>query len=159
MKTNHTTLAQLDQMSEGDASALPIEHLALLLEAVADEKNRVKRLDAKLNAALHARFGEFANKSRKVLDKDTGRVRWDEDGFTVVADLPAIVDWDQPEMAKAAETVRSWGEPEDDYFITVRKVPETKFKAFPSAIRKTFEAARTVRTGKPSYELVKKEAA
>jgi len=158
--TNRVTLAQLDSMAEADVATLPHDMLSMLLEDVAEQMAYAKRLDGKLTTALHLKFAERAQELRRAVGKDTGRVRIeDHPEYIVVSDLPSITDWDQDALKQAIEVIQSWGEAETDYVSVTRKVPESKYRSWPPSIRKVFEPARTVRTGKPSYEIVKREAA
>lgn len=155
---NRTTLAQLREMSESNAAALPTDHLALLLEDVAEAKRDATALDAKLSAALHIRFGERAAMQRKAKGKDSGTVSLADGDFKVVCDLPQRVEWDQAKMDAACATILQWGEKPSEYVKSALSVPESKWKAWPKAIRDVFAPARTVGHGKPSYKIERMEA-
>ena len=98
---------------------------------------------------------------------DTRTVLWLRIGLVVglvitpMFTAPKRVDWSQPKLAEAVETIKGWGEDPSEYVDTTIKVQERKFDAWPSAIRDLFEPARTVKTGKPKFDvaLAKKEAA
>lgn len=151
--SNRTTLAQLRGMDATQAASLPIDHLALLLDEVGDLKAEAKHLADLLNDALHHRFGAAAGTARRAEGKDTGRVRFEEGGFEIVADLPKRVEWDQTELAAAVSTIRTWGEDPADYVSTEIRVPESRFTAWPPKLQALFAPARTVATGRPGYAL------
>ena len=157
--SNRTTLAQLREMNLADAARLPLDQLALLLDDLAALKADAKRLGDILHDALHARFGDAASTARRADGKDTGRVRLEQDGFEIIADLPKKVDWQQTKLATAVATLRDWGEDPADYVATELRVPEARFTAWPPRIRALFEPARTVATGRPSYTLQPKDPA
>jgi len=157
--SNRTTLAQLREMNLADAARLPLDQLALLLDDLAALKADAKQLGDLLHDALHARFGDAASTARRADGKDTGRVRLEQDGFEIVADLPKKVDWQQTKLATAVATLREWGEDPADYVATELRVPEARFTAWPPRIRALFEPARTVATGRPSYTLQPKDPA
>ncbi|TCZ63914.1 hypothetical protein [Roseicella aquatilis] len=157
--SNRTSLAQLREMDAAQAARLPVDHLAMLLEEVGELKADSKRLADLLHDALHARYGAAAAAARRAEGKDTGRVRLQEDGFEVVADLPKKAEWNQARLAEAITTIRSWGEDPADYVATEIRVPESRFLAWPPRIRAVFEPARTVAAGRPSYTLEPKDAA
>jgi hypothetical protein len=157
--SNRTTLAQLRDMTGAQVAALPLDQIALLLDDLATLKADAKHLGDVLHDALHARFGAAATAARRAEGKDTGRVRLDEDGFEIVADLAKRVDWDQPKLTAAVATLREWGEDPADYVATELRVPEARFTAWPPRIRALFEPARTVATGRPSYSLQPKDPA
>jgi hypothetical protein len=155
--SNRITLAQLREMNLADAARLPLDQLALLLDDLAALKADAKQLGDILHDALHARFGDAASTARRADGKDTGRVRLEQDGFEIVADLPKKVDWQQTKLATAVATLREWGEDPADYVATELRVPEARFTAWPPRIRALFEPARTVATGRPSYTLQPKD--
>lgn len=157
--SNRTQLAQLREMDAAQAARLPVDHLALLLEEVSALRADAKHLTETLNDALHRRYGEAATALRRAEGKDTGRVRLEDHGFAVIADLPKKVEWDQAKLASAIATIREWGEDPADYVSTEIRVPETRYTAWPPGIRAVFEPARTLATGRPSYALEAKEAA
>lgn len=159
MSSNRVTLDGLRRLTVAEVAHLPIEQLAALQEDVAALKADASACDERLRDALAVRFGAFADKSRRVLGKDTGTVRWDEDGYTVVADLPKAVVWDQAKLKRAEEEIRMWGENPAEFITIKRGVAEAKYAAWPSSIREVFDTARTVKAGKPSFELLRKDAA
>ena len=157
--SNRTTLAQLRDMTALQAAALPIAELAALLDDAAEMKADAKRVSDLLHDALHARFGAAAAAARRTEGKDTGRVRLEEGGFELVADLPKRVEWNQARLAEAVQTLRDWGEDPADYVATELRVPEARFTAWPPRIRALFEPARTVGAGRPTYTLAPKDPA
>ena len=151
--SNRTTLADLRGMDADQASRLPPAHLALLLEDATALRADAKHVADLLADALHRRYGPVAAERRQAEGKDTGRVRFLDAGFEIVADLPKRVDWKQPHPAAAIETIRSWGENPSDYVTIEVKVPESRFTAWPPKLQALFQPARTVGTGRPSYSL------
>ena len=149
--TNRCTLQQLADMGTAEVKALPLPHIAMLLEDVKAEETRVKGLKLLLQNALDERFSEAATKARKAKGKDTGKVTLKVDGCRIVADLPPLPSWDQEILKTVAETIASWGEPIDQYMALTYKVSESAYKAWPDSIRKLFEPARTLATGRSSY--------
>jgi hypothetical protein len=151
--TNRCTLAQLRDMTVEQAACLPIDQVAALLEDVADQKAELKRLDDLLSGALHFRYGERAALLRQSESKDTGTVSFSDGEFTIRADLPKKVVWDEGKLASAVETIRSWDEDPKDYVSIEVKVPESRYGAWPPAIRSLFEPARTVSAGRATYKV------
>ncbi len=156
---NRTTLAQLREMDAAAAARLPVDQLAALLDDAAELKADAKRAADLLHDALHARFGAAAVAARREEGKDTGRVRLEEDGFEVVADLAKRIEWSQARLAEAVRTLREWGEDPADYVATELRVPEARFTAWPPRMRALFEPARTVGAGRPTYTLAPKDPA
>ena len=107
-----------------------------------------------VSTALEVRFATRAAEARSASGKDTGTVRFDEGDFTIVADLPKRVDWDQDRLAAMVERIRAAGDDPAEYVEISFKVPERNYVAWPEAIRQGFEPARTVRTGTLKVEIV-----
>ena len=162
MTAKRTTLAELQELAAKEVAKLPVDQLQLLVEDVAVLLSRAKSLDEKINRALDLRFSEQAKAARASAGKDTGRIRLVDNDFEIVADSPKAVVWDQATLSKIAAIIRDeWNENPTDYLIIKYGVAESKFNAWPPALQKAFESARTVRAGKPSYEIIakKREAA
>jgi hypothetical protein len=160
--SNRVTLAELPDLATEEVARLPVNQLQTLVEDVAVLLSRAKSYDEKISTALDLRFSEQAKAARTAAGKDTGRVRLTDDEFEIVADSPKAVIWDQGTLSKIAAVIRDeWHENPTDYLTIKYGVAESKFNAWPPALQKAFEPARTVKTGKPSYEIVakKREAA
>jgi hypothetical protein len=152
---NRVSLAQLSEMPIKEAAKLPIEQLAMLLEEMTEMKAETKRLDSLLHSVFVARFTDIAAEVRSRMGKDVGTVRIKCDDYTVIADLPKDVEWDQGALKKAVDTIASYGEPIEDYVTVKYSVPETKYNAWPESIKTVFAPARTVGTGKPTFKIEK----
>lgn len=150
---NRVSLAQLCGMTGEQVANLPVDQIAALLEDLADRKAETKAMDDLLHTALAIRYGEQAAAIRRGEGKDTGTVSIGDGDFVIKADLPKKVDWDQPRMREAEQAIRSWGEDPAQYITAVLSVPESRFNAWPESIRKVFEPARTVGTGRPTFKV------
>lgn len=150
---NRATLAQLRDMTHEQVSALPIDQLAMLLEDLAEQKASLKLCEDMLHGALNFRYAMRAAIARDAAGKNTGTVSIEDGDFVIRADLPKKVEWDQAKLAKAIEAIESWGEKPSDYVTIEVKVAESRYTAWPPAIRAVFEPARTVGTGKPTYKV------
>ena len=153
--------------SVDDMLNMPVTELALmppnLLAAVQAEidfaMGRMKAVTERFSLALEVRYAARASECRQHEGKDTGTIRFEDDGVTVIADLPKRIDWDQGKLAEIAGNIASVGEDPSDFIDTNLSVSERKFGALPESWRKGFEPARTVRTGKPKFRLVLNEGA
>lgn len=154
---NHATLADLSHMDIGEIAGLPADQLALLVAECSEAKDELKELDDRLHGALTLKYGERATDLRREAGKETGMVRFDDGPVTIAADLPKKVDWDAGKLAVLVERIRAAGDDPTEYVDVSYKVPERKYAAWPANIRTVFEAARTVRTGKPTFSLKLKE--
>ena len=151
--TNRPQLETIRNLPIGEIAQLPAEHLALLKEDATAALDASKKAKDWIDGAIALRFADQAQALRREAGKDTGTVRFEQDGVTVVADLPKKVDWDQSLIAAVVERIRNSGDDPDQYVEIAIKVPERKYTAWPDHIRRQFEPARTVKTGKPSISL------
>ena len=151
--TNRPRLDDIGIMPIGEIAQLPAEHLALLQEDASAALDATKKAKDWIDGAIVLRFADHVQALRREAGKDTGTVRFEQDGVTVVADLPKKVDWDQSLIAAVVERIRAGGDDPGQYVEIAIKVPERKYTAWPEHIRRQFEPARTVRTGKPSISL------
>jgi hypothetical protein len=151
--------------SVDDMLNMPVTELALmppsLLSAVQAEIDvaidRMKAVTERFALALEVRYAARASECRQAEGKDTGTIRFEDDGVTVIADLAKRIDWDQAKLAQIAENIASAGEDPAEFIDTKLSVSERKYGALPESWRKGFEPARTVRTGKPKFRLVLNE--
>ncbi|HEV7266520.1 MAG TPA: hypothetical protein VGN83_16595 [Falsiroseomonas sp.] len=153
LPTNRPTLDAARSMPVSEVLALPAEHLALLQEEVRAGLDAAKRSADWIEGAIALRYEQRAIGARAEARKDTGTVRFQDGSVEVAADLPKRVEWDQRRLATLAEQIRAGGEDPGEYLEVSFKVSERAYTAWPERIRKAFEPARTVRTGKPVYRL------
>ncbi len=151
--TNRPQLDAIRSLPIGEIAQLPAEHLALLQEDAAASLEAGKRLKEWIDSAIALRFADHAQALRREAGKDTGAIRFEQDGVTVVADLPKRVDWDQDLITAVVDRIRASGEDPTQYVDIMIKVPERKYTAWPENIQAAFAPARTVRTGKQSINL------
>jgi hypothetical protein len=146
-------LADLAHMPIAAVIALPAESLALL-QSEADEALRsAKTTKDWVDGAIARKYADAANAARQAAGKDTGIVRLTDGTVTIIADLPKKTEWDQSRLAALVDRIRATGEDPGEYVEITFKVSERKYGAWPSHIRSAFDAARTVRVGKPTFKL------
>ena len=73
--------------------------------------------------------------------------------FVIVADVPKRIDWDQDKLAAIVSRIRQSGDDPAEFVRTSYEVSERAYAAWPSAIRRLFEPARTLKLGKPRYAI------
>lgn len=150
--------SELPEMDIDDIVSLPVEELAALQEDVNKWRIETNQWKGIVESALEIRFGQRARGVRASCGKITGTVHFDDGPVTITANLPKRVKWDQQKLASITETIRNeWGEDPAQYVKTELKVSETAYTSWPDVIRKLFEPARTLETGKPSYRIELKE--
>lgn len=155
MIANRITLDAIRAMPVGEIAALPADALATLQEDADAALKSAKTLKDWLDGAIALKFGERAREARASLGKDTGTVRFSDGAVTIVADLPKKVEWDQGKLAALVETIRASGEDPAQYIEISFSVSERAYGAWPDAIRRAFEPARTLKTGKPTFRLLR----
>jgi len=134
-----------------------VELLAGLQAELAHATKQLRMASARFNTALEVRYANRAAEARRACGKDTGTVRLADGDYTVVADLPKRVDWDQEKLAAMVARIRAAEDDPAEYVDLSFKVPERKYASWPEAIRQGFEPARTVRPGTLKVEIVPQE--
>ncbi len=155
--TNAPRVDDLMSMPPQEIAALPVELLAILQREIDERLKHDKAIKAHFDRALSLRYASRAAEERQAAGKDTGTVRLEDGDFTIVADLPKRIAWDQKQLAKMAERIRDAKNDPAEYIDITFKVPERKYTAWPEAIREGFEPARTVKPGNLKIELVSQE--
>ena len=142
----------------GEIAALPASELVHLQRELDEALRKAKLAAAWFDGALALRYSYRAHQARAAGLKDTGTVRFEDNGVTIVADLPKKIDWDQEALTGVVELLTAEGEDPRHYVEITFKVSERKYAAWPPHIRKVFEPARTVRTGKETFNLIAGDA-
>ncbi len=147
------TLSELRTMPVGEIATLDPVTLADLQDQANTSLEHAKSIKDLLDGVLIRRYADRADLLRKENGKDFGSVRFDDCNVQVVADLPKRPVWDQKRLSEIAERIRHAGEDPAEYVETTYKVAERKFTAWPQHIREAFDAARTLKAGKPTFKL------
>jgi hypothetical protein len=148
-------LGNLPGLTVQELANLPAADLARLKAEVEASLRNAKAVADWINGALDIRYGARALQARAAQEKDTGTVRLEDNGFVVVADLPKRIKWDQQKLKELVELIRSgWGEDPTGYVKIKYDISERAYEAWPPMLRELFSPARTVETGKPSYDLL-----
>jgi hypothetical protein len=148
---NRPHLRDVRTMPIGEIAALPPQVLALLQEEADDAVRASRQLADWLNGAIALRYADRTAEARRAEGKDTGTVRLEDDGVTVIAERPKKVEWDQDERATLVAAIRAEDQDPAEYVDVVFRVPERKYAAWPRHIRTAFQRARTVTRAKPTY--------
>ena len=155
---NTPSVDDMLNMPTGDLAQMPVELLASLQAELAHTTKQLKSATARFSTALEVRYATRAAEARRACGKDTGTVRLADGDYTIVADLPKRVDWDQDKLTALVARIRAADDDPAQYVDIAIKVPERKYGAWPDAIRKDFEPARTVRPGTLKVEIEPSEA-
>ena len=151
------TLEEARLLSVAEITGLSAEELAQLQSAAGDLFRRAKDLKDWIDGAIALKYDAQAKALRAQLGKDTGTVHFDDDGVRVTADLPKKPVWDQKKLSEIAERITASGDDPTEYLDITYKVAERKYTAWPEHLREVFAPARTLRTGKPAFQLIRIE--
>lgn len=92
-------------------------------------------------------------KARQFTGKDYGIINLELEGLKIKATVPKKVDWDQAKLADIWGAIKGAQDDPAQYIDLKYDVSESKYKAWPANIQAVFQPARTVKPGKPNYEL------
>lgn len=143
----------LPELSVSQLAALPQQQLQEFDLSLNLMATWIKQSRDRLNTALEQRYGEQARQSLQESGRDFGVAHIDDGALQVTYELPKRVSWDQKRLAEMAERITAAGENVSDFIDVDYSVSESRFKNWPSTLREQFEAARTVKPGKPSFRL------
>jgi hypothetical protein len=150
---NTPSMDEMLNLPIGELAEMPVELLSSLQGELAQASKHLKAATARFNAALDMRYATRATVARRACGKDTGTVRLADGDFTVVADLPKRIVWDQEGLAQIAANIAEAGDDPAEFIESTLKVSERKYSALPESWRKGFEPARKVGSGKPTFRL------
>lgn len=153
MTAEPDVLDEIGQLYMNELDKLPLPDIDRMIKQVTAAKDTAVLYLNALQSTLHSRLGGHAQQLRQEAGKSTGTVRFEVDGYLVVADLPKRPEYDQLKLKEAMQALRKWGEDPENYVGIEIKVSESKYTAWPPGIRQLFEPARTLKVGKPSYKL------
>lgn len=147
------TIDTLPGMPPSLIAALPVEQLATLVDEAEDHIRQARATKEILEEAMVRRYSDRAALVRHQNHKPTGIVRFDDGPFVVIADLPKKPDWDQGQLAAIVGQIREAGDDPLEYVQVSYRVLESRFNAWPAAIQRAFEPARTLKVGKPTFKI------
>ena len=108
-RSNRPRLEDIRTMPVEEITKLPAEQLALLQDDAGAALESAKRIKDWLDGAIALRYAAQAAALRQQQGKDTGTVRFEDDDFIVVADLPKQSSGTRP-IAALVERIRETGE-------------------------------------------------
>ncbi len=148
------TLEEARLLSVAEMTGLPAQDLLQLQSAAVDLFRQAKDLKEWIDGAIALKYDAQAKALRVQLGKDTGTVHFDDDGVRITADLPKKPVWDQKKLSEIAERIATSGDDPTEYLDITYKVAERKYTAWPENLREVFAPARTLKTGKPTFQLI-----
>ncbi len=151
------TLEQARLLSVAEITGLSAQDLMQLQSALAESLRQARDLKEWIDGAIALKYDAQAKALRAQLGKDTGTIHFDDQGVRVTADLPKKPVWDQKKLSEIAERITANGDDPTEYLDITYKVAERKYTAWPENLREVFAPARTLKTGKPTFQLILNE--
>jgi len=143
----------LAEMSVAQIAALPPAQLQQAHTNLLGLQTVIKAVLDRMHTALEQRYAQQAQAARLANGRDFGVCHLSDGALRVSVDLPKKVSWDQTQLAAIAARIAEAGDRVQDYIDTDYSISESRFNNWPPALKEQFEAARTVKPGKPSYRL------
>ncbi|WP_417905289.1 hypothetical protein [Candidatus Tisiphia endosymbiont of Micropterix aruncella] len=137
----------------GSLAKYQIQDLYQLLQQVSDQLEQAKKTREWLLSAISLKYGEHVRAKRLRLEKDTGVIHLEDNGFKISCDVVKKVEWDQHKLAKIVTDILINGGNLSDFIETYYNISEAKYNSWSSTIKNIFEPARTLKLGKPIYKL------
>jgi len=150
---NHLTPDHVLATPVGNLAQQPSQALFELKNDAADRLAAAKALTEHIERALELRYAQRAHQLRLGAGKDSGVVHFEDGPVQITADLPKKVQWDQDQLAEIARRIAANGQDPAQYVEISYRVSETKFNAWPQTLKSAFIAARTLKSGKPSFRM------
>ncbi|OED43324.1 hypothetical protein AB833_04060 [Chromatiales bacterium (ex Bugula neritina AB1)] len=147
------TAKQVQTLSATELADAPAAELMQLQAEARRELRRAKVFKDWVDGAIAQKYAQRAQVLRQQLGKDTGLVRFEDQGIAVACDLTKKPIWDQARLAELARRIRANGDNPADFIDISYRVAERKYSAWPTHLQAAFKPARTLKTGKPTFEL------
>lgn len=112
----------------GSLAKYPIQDLYQLLQQVSEQLEQAKKTKEWLLSAISLKYGEYVSAKRLRLEKDTGVIHLEDNGFKISCDVVKKVEWNQQKLAKIATDILVNGGNLSEFVETYYTVPEAKYK-------------------------------
>ena len=145
--------AELAELSVAQLAALSPQQKIVLARQLEQAGDWLKQVKARFDAALEQTYGDRIRDARSDGGKDFGVVHVADGDLRLTVDVSKRVTWDQTQLATIAKRIDAAGESVEEFIDVSYSISESRFQNWPSTLRTQFEAARTVKPGKPTYRL------
>jgi hypothetical protein len=145
--------AELAELTVAQLAALSPQQKIVLARQLEQAGDWLKQVKARLDAALEQTYGDRIRVARSDGGKDFGVVHVADGDLRLTVDVSKRVTWDQAQLATIAKRIDAAGESVEEFIDVSYSISESRFLNWPSTLRTQFEAARTVKPGKPTYRL------
>ncbi len=147
------TLDEMKQLSIGELANLSAVQLLPLQQAATSEHQQAQATKQWVEGALAMKYHDRAQALRQQVGKDTGVIHFDDDGVRITTNLPKKPSWDQAKLATIAKRMLVNGEDPENLIDINYKISERKYVAWPQSLQADFASARTLGTGKATFQL------
>lgn len=148
------TLEDAKVFSVAEITGLPAKDLMQLQAAAVEALQKAKELKDWIDGAIALKYEVQAKALRAQMGKNTGTVHFDDDGIRVTTNLAKKPVWDQKKLSEIAKRITANGDDPTEYLDITYKVAERKYTAWPESLRESFAPARTLKTGKATFQLI-----
>ena len=148
------TLEDTKGCSVAELTGLPAKELMQLQASATDSLQKAKELKDWIDGSIALKYEVQTKALRAQTGKDTGTVHFDDDGVRVTTNLPKKPVWDQKKLSEIARRITASGDDPSEYLDITYKVAERKYTAWPESLRESFAPARTLKTGKATFQLI-----
>lgn len=149
----NSSIKKAQALTVTELTAMGAAQLMQVQKEVAEHYKQAKALKDWVDGAIAMKYTERAQAYRRQAGKDTGTVHFEDAGVRISANLPKRPVWDQPKLAEIADRLRDSDENPNDFMQISYKFPERRYNDWTESLRQLFEPARTIKTGKPTFEL------
>ena len=149
---NLIPLSFLDEAKSTEISQLSSDDLRSLMERLTEMAECLKKRKTLLEDGLGLKFTQTAQDKLKLDGRDTGTIRFDDGAYTIVAEMPKKVVWDQEKLETIIDKIPA-GE-RKHYVKATYAIDERKYLSWSDDLRKFFDEARSVHLGKPKFQII-----
>ncbi|MCC8483906.1 MAG: hypothetical protein LN561_05115 [Rickettsia endosymbiont of Labidopullus appendiculatus] len=139
----------------GKLAKYPVEDLYNLFFQSLEILEQAKLLKQWLHSAIAMKYDVFIQAKRRRMEKDTGIIRLEENGFTITNDLQKKVEWQQKPLAKIIGNLLASDGNLSNYIEIYYHIPEVKYNNLPQNIKNILAPARVIKLGNSVYNLTK----
>lgn len=127
---------------------MPVDRLLNARDTIKAEMEELKTLEKKITEAIEDRVRVEVNQTRRIMNKETGRVSVVVDGVALTHDIPKRVEWDTKSLYDACATLGEEGYDVSSIVEHKLTIRETVYKGLDARVRRMIDKARTEKYGK-----------
>lgn len=143
-----TFLDQATPQQLRDLSAESLQNLAAALTAFTELAKRRRQV---LEDGLQLKYLDSAISALKGTGRNTGVIRFKDGPCTILAEIPKKVIWEQDKLVQALDKLPLHERARS--VKTIYAIDERKYTAWPDHLKDLFAEARTLKIGKPTFQL------